>query len=89
MFDKDIKVDTFAVKMKVQDTKPKPRTVSSKVGGDDEGRISITPSITPPPYIVKFGSLCVEVPPKDEVKPKFRTPPMKLRFGHGVSTRNT
>jgi hypothetical protein len=89
MFDKDIKVDTFAVKMKVQDTKPKPRTVSSKVGGDDEGRISITPSITPPPYTVKFGSLCVEVPPKDEVKPNFRTPPTKLRFGHGVATRNT
>ena len=87
MLDKDIKVDTFAVKNKVQDTMLKPRTVSFQVGGDDEGRVHVTHSTSPPPCVLKLGQFCVEVPPKDEVKPTFRTPPMKLRFGHGVATK--
>ena len=89
MVDKDIKVDAFAVKKKVQVTKAKPRTVSFQVGGDDEGRTSITPSDSPPLHIVKIGQFCVEVHPEDEVKPNFRTPPMKLVFGHGAATKNT
>lgn len=42
----------------------------------DEGRISITPAISPIPYILKFGSFCVDIPTKEEVKPNFRTPPV-------------
>ncbi|KQJ82231.1 hypothetical protein BRADI_5g07686v3, partial [Brachypodium distachyon] len=77
MFDNDIKVATFAVKKKKsQQAKSKPMTVSSQVLGDDEGRISITPAISRTPYILKFGSLCVDVPTKEEVKPNFRTPPV-------------
>ena len=76
MLDKDIKVDMVAVKKKVQHIKAKSRMVSSQVGGDDEGRISITPVISPPPDILKFGSFLFAIPPTDEVKPNFRTPPM-------------
>jgi hypothetical protein len=47
----------------------------------DEGRISNTPVIAPLPYILKFESFCVEVAPKDEVKPNFITPSMLFRFG--------
>ena len=75
MLDKDIKVGAVAVKIKVQDTKVKPRTVSFQVGGDDEGRIPTTPPMSPPPNILMFGQICVEMPSKDEVKPNFRTPP--------------
>ena len=75
MLDKDIKVDAFAVKTKVQDIKVKPRTVSFQVGGDDEERISTTPPISPPPNTLKFGQFCVVMPPEDLVKPNFRTPP--------------
>ena len=88
MLDKDIKVEVL-VEKKVQNCKAKPRTVSIQVGGDDEGRTATTHVISPPPFIVKFGQFCVEVPPKDEVKPNFRTPPMKLVFGHGAATKNT
>ena len=75
MLDKDIKVDAFAVKTKVQDNKVKPRTVSFQVGGDDEERIPTTPPFSPPPNTLKFGPFCVVMPPEDEVKPNFRTPP--------------
>ena len=76
MLDKDIKVDALTMTTKVQHIKAKPRTVSSQVGGDDEGRISIASIISPPPDILKFGSFCFAIPPMDEVKPNFRTPPM-------------
>ena len=75
MLDKDIKVDAFAMKTKVPDSKVKPRTVSFQVGGDDEERIPATPPISPPPNTLKFGPFCVVMPPADEVKPNFRTPP--------------
>ena len=77
MLDKDIKVDVFAGKKKVQSIKGKPRTVSIQLGGDDEGRISAIPAIAPPPPLtIKFGLFSVEIPPEDEVKPNFRTPPV-------------
>ena len=77
MLDKDIKVQLAAVEKKVQSINGKPRTVSIQVGGDDEGRISTLPVIAPPPPLtIKFGLFSVEVPPEDEVKPNFRTPPV-------------
>ena len=75
MLDKDIKVDTVVVKKKVQHIMVKSRTVSPQVGGD-EGRISITPIISPHHDILKLGSFCFAIPPTNEVKPNFRTPPM-------------
>ena len=75
MLDKDIKVEAFAATKKGHKLKAKPRTVSIQAGGDDEGRISITPAILPPPYILKVGLFCIAIPPTDEVKPNFRTPP--------------
>jgi hypothetical protein len=75
MLDKDIKVEVFATQKKFQHIKAKPRTVSFQVGGD-EGRIATTPDIFPPPYVLKLGQFYIEVPPEDDVKPNFRTPPM-------------
>ena len=34
-----------------------------------------TTAITSPPYILKVGLVCIAIPPTDEVKPNFRTPP--------------
>ena len=77
MLHKDIKVQLAAVEKKAQNIKGKPRTVSIQVGGDAEGRISAISAIAqPPPLTIKFGLFFVEVPPEDEVKPNFRTPPV-------------
>jgi hypothetical protein len=81
-------VEVFAAKKKVQLTKAKPRTVSIQVRGDDEGRIVTTPVISPPPYILKVGLFCIAIPPTDEVKPNFRTPPVQFCFGQGVAKLN-
>ena len=56
----------------------KPRMVSIQVGGDDEGMIATAPIIASTPYVLKFGPFCVEIPPEDEVKPNFRTPPVSF-----------
>ena len=81
MLDKDIKVNILTVTAKVPSDKLKPRTVSFQVGGDDEGRISIPAMAPPPPYILVVGAFSFAVPPQDEVKPNFRTPPMLFQFG--------
>ena len=74
MLDKDIKVEAME-KKQVQHIKAKPRTVSIQVGEDDEARIDATAAVTPPPYMLKVGLVCIAIPPTDEVKPNFRTPP--------------
>ena len=73
MLDKDIKVEAME-KKQVQHIKVKPRTVSIQVGEDDEARIHATVAVTPP-YMLKVGLVCIAIPPTDEVKPNFRTPP--------------
>jgi hypothetical protein len=78
MLVKDIQVEAVSVKLKVQQKKLKPWTVSFQGGGgDDEGRVSPAASQSPPPYIMMFGQIPVEMPPAEEVKPNFRTPPAK------------
>ena len=76
MCDRDIKVNVLAVQKKVPSVKLKPRTVSSQVGGDDEGRMPISATSPPPPFILIVGTFSFAVPPEDEVKPNFRTPPV-------------
>jgi len=77
----DIKVDVLPMTSPVQRIKAKPRTVSSQVGGDDEGRISIAPIFSPPPDTLKLGSFCFDIPHTDAVKPTFRTPPEAMQLG--------
>jgi hypothetical protein len=88
MLDKDIKVDVFAAQKKVPHIKAKQRTVSFQVGGDDEGSIAATPNILPPPYVLKLGQFCVEVPPEDDVKPNFRTNPMMFHVCRGAADKD-
>jgi hypothetical protein len=88
MFDKDIKVNVFAAQRKVQHIKAKPRTVSFQVGGDDKGSIATTPNILPPPYVLKLGQLCFQVPPEDDVKPNFCTPPKEFHVHRGTAAKD-
>jgi hypothetical protein len=44
----------------------------------DKGSIATTPTILPPPYVLKLGQFCFEVPPEDDVKPNFRTSPIEF-----------
>jgi hypothetical protein len=75
MLDKDIKVNVVGVKKKVPSIQLKPRTVSSQVGVDDEGRIHNPTIAPPPPFILTIGAFSFAIPPEDEVNPNFRTPP--------------
>jgi hypothetical protein len=69
--------------------KAKPRTVSFQVGGGgDEGSIATTPNILLPPYVLKLGQFCVEVPHEDDVKPNFRTPPMMFHVRQGATAKD-
>jgi hypothetical protein len=88
MLDKDIKVDVFATQKKIQHIKAKPRMVSFQVGGDDKGSIATTPNILPPPYVLKLGQFFFEVPPEDDVKPNFRTPPMEFHVCRGAAAKD-
>jgi hypothetical protein len=88
MLDKDIKVDVFAAQKKVQHIQAKPRTVSFQVGGDDKWSIATTPNILPPPYVLKLGQFCFEVPLEDDVKPNFRTPPMEFHVRRGAAAKD-
>jgi hypothetical protein len=88
MLDKDIKVEVLAAPKKSQHVTTKPRMVSFQVGGDDEGRIAITTDILPPPYVLKLGQFCFEVPLEDDVKPNFRTPPMVFHVRRGATTKD-
>jgi hypothetical protein len=88
MLDKDIKVEVLAAPKKSQHVTAKPRTVSFQVGGDDEGRIATTPDILPPLYVLKLGQFCFEVPPADDVKPNFRTPPMVFHVRRGAAAKD-
>jgi hypothetical protein len=54
----------------------------------DEGRIATTPNILQPSYVLKLGQFSVEVPPKDNVKPNFRTPPMMLHARQGATAKD-
>jgi hypothetical protein len=56
--------------------------------GDDEGRIATTPDILPPPYVLKLGQFCFEVPPEDDVKPNFRTPLMLFHVRRGATAKD-
>jgi hypothetical protein len=53
----------------------------------DKGSIATTPTILPPPYVLKLGQFCFEVPPQDDVKPNFRTPPMEFHAGRGAAAK--
>jgi hypothetical protein len=54
----------------------------------DEGRIATTPDILSPPYVLKLGQFCFEVPPEDDVKPNFRTPPMVFHVHRGAAAKD-
>jgi hypothetical protein len=54
----------------------------------DEGRIATTPDIFPPPYVLKLGQFCFEVPSEDDVKPNFRTPPMVFHIHRGAAAND-
>jgi hypothetical protein len=62
--------------------------VSFQVGGDDKASIATTPNILPPPYVLKLGQFYFEVPPKDHVKPNFRTPPMMFHLRQGAAAQD-
>jgi hypothetical protein len=55
---------------------------------DDKGSIATTPTILPPPYVLKIGQFCFEVPPEDDVKPNFRTPPMEFHGRRGAIAKD-
>jgi hypothetical protein len=57
-------------------------------GKTDKGSIATTPTILPPPYVLKLGQFCFEVPPQDDVKPNFRTPPMEFHVRRGVAAKD-
>jgi hypothetical protein len=54
----------------------------------DKGSIATTPTILPPPYVLKLGQFCIEVPPQDDVKPNFRTPPMEFHVRRGAAAKD-
>jgi hypothetical protein len=54
----------------------------------DKGSIATTPNIFPPPYVLKLGQFCFEVPPEDDVKPNFRTPPMEFHVRRGAVAKD-
>jgi hypothetical protein len=78
----------MAAPKKSQHITAKSRIVSCHVGGDDEERIATTPDILPPPYVLKLGQFCFEVPPEDDVKPNFCTPPMVFHVRQGFAAKD-
>jgi hypothetical protein len=54
----------------------------------DKGSIATTPTILPPPYVLKLGQFCFEVPPEDDVKANFRTPPMEFHGRRGAAAKD-
>jgi hypothetical protein len=42
----------------------------------------------PPPYVLKLGQFCFEVPPEDAVKPNFQTPLMMFHVRQGAAARD-
>jgi hypothetical protein len=62
--------------------------VSFQVGGDDTGSIATTPNILPPPYVLKLRQFCFKVPPEDDVKQNFRTPPMMFHVRQGAAAKD-
>jgi hypothetical protein len=54
----------------------------------DKGSIATTPTVLPPPYVLKLGQFCFEVPPEDDVKPNFCTPPMEFHGRRGAAAKD-
>jgi hypothetical protein len=54
----------------------------------DEGSIATTPNILPPPYVLKLGKFSIQVPPEDDVKPNFWTPPMRFNACQGAVAKD-
>jgi hypothetical protein len=54
----------------------------------DKGSITTTPTILPPPYVLKLGQFCFEVPLEDDVKPNFCTPPMEFHGRRGTAAKD-
>jgi hypothetical protein len=54
----------------------------------DKGSIATTSTILPPPYVLKLGQFCFEVPPQNDVKPNFRTPPMEFHVRRGTAAKD-
>jgi hypothetical protein len=54
----------------------------------DERRIATTLDILPPPYVLKLGQFCFEVPLEDDMKPNFRTPPMLFHVCQGATAKD-
>jgi hypothetical protein len=65
--------------------KPSP---SKSTSLDDKGSIATTPNILPPPYVLKLGQFCFEVPPEDDVKPYFHTPPIEFHVRRGAAAKD-
>jgi hypothetical protein len=62
---------------------------SSYVGTPfDKGSIATTPNSFPPPYVLKLGQFCFKVPPEDDVKPNFRTPPIEFHVRRGAAAKD-
>jgi hypothetical protein len=59
-----------------------------QTAADDKGGIATTPTILPPPYVLKLGQFCFEVPLEDDVKPNFRTPPMEFHGRRGATAKD-
>jgi hypothetical protein len=63
-------------------------SVTTESWSVDKGRIATTPDILPPPYVLKLGQFCIEVPPKDDVKPNFWTTPMMFHVCQGAVAKD-
>jgi hypothetical protein len=69
--------------------KPKTlKTFSTKSAKIDKGSIATSPNIVPPPYVLKLGQFCFEVPPDDDVKSNFGTPPMMFHVRQGAAAKD-
>jgi hypothetical protein len=61
---------------------------ANEKGVADKGSIATTPNIFPPRYVLKLGQFCFEVPPEDDVKPNFRTPPMEFHVRRSAAAKD-
>jgi hypothetical protein len=54
---------------------------------NDKVSIATTPNILPP-HVQKLGQFCFQVPPEDDVKPNFRTPPKEFHVCRGDAAKD-
>jgi hypothetical protein len=76
------------VEDKLRKHSPEKKSTCYEDKGNDEGRIATTPDILPPPYVLKLGQFCFEVPPEDAVKSNFWTPQMMFHVRQGAAAKH-